>query len=88
MLGRTSAVLIKGAVTCLADHLRILGWNLHAALCRAYGPLPEALAAGFAGMLRVIARHLDIVLSAALLLIVETASYRTIQSCHRTLTSC
>ena len=84
---RASAIFVKGTVTGSAGHLRIFRGDVHRTQGLSRVPLPEAPAAGFPGMLRILAGYLDIVLAAAPLLIVETAAHRTVQFCHRTHTS-
>jgi len=73
-----AAVLVEGTFHSLAGNLCILCGIVHGASHAALSPLTEAAAAGVTGVLCVIALHLNIVLTAAFLLVVHTSGYGTI----------
>ena len=78
MLRLTMAALVKGAFHHLAGHVRIFRGNVHRAGHAASVPLPEAGAAGIPGMAGAGTLHLDIILAAAALLVVQTAGHGTV----------
>jgi hypothetical protein len=76
------AVLVKGTFLSLAGYSGFFGGIIHGALIVALASLPEAAAAGISRMLCIISFHLNIILTAALFLVIHTACYGTVQSCH------
>ena len=76
------AILIKSTLLRLTGHFCLLSGIIYGTLVITLASLPEAAAAGILGMLGVIALHLNIILAAALFLVIHTACYGTVQSCH------
>ena len=72
------AVLIKGTLLCPAGYLCLFRGIVYRALVIALASLTEAAAAGIFGMFRVIALHLNIILAAALFLVIHAACYGTV----------
>ena len=72
----TDTILIKGTFLCLTGYTCLFRGIVPLA------SLPKTAAAGILGMLGVIALHLNIILAAALFLVIHTACYGTVQSCH------
>ena len=82
VLSMTDTILIKGALLRLAGYLCLLGRIVYRALIIALASLPKAAATGISGMLGVVALHLNVVLTAALFLVIHAACYGTVQSRH------
>ena len=72
------AILIKSTLLRLTGHFCLLSGIIYGTLVIALASLPEAAAAGILGMLGIVALHLNIILTAALLLVIHAACYGTV----------
>lgn len=83
VVGMAFALLVKGTVRHLAMDVRGLGGaTAVSCILKAVRALPKAVAEGIPGMLGIATLHLDVVLAAAAILIVNTGQNSTIQIGH------
>lgn len=78
VLCMTDTVLIKGTILSLTGYICFLCGIIYGALIIALSSFPEAAAAGILRMLGIVTLHLNIILAAALFLVIHAACYGTI----------
>ena len=74
----TFAALVVAAGSRVTGHLRRLAWNIIRIAGTIISALPEAVAACLIGHLRIVSGHMDVVLAAAIVLIIRTIYNRTV----------
>ena len=78
VLCMADTILIKGTFLRLARYFCLLCRIIYGALIIPFASLPEAAAAGIFGMFCIIAFHLNVILTAALFLVIHAACYGTV----------
>ena len=78
MLRLTVAAFIEGTLHRFAGYIRVFGGIIYRISHPVPVTLPEADTAGIPGMSGPIALHLNVILAAAFLLVIQTAGHRTV----------